>query len=738
MLPLTGYAERLSARPGQTLRFHVANSTGIAVSACVVRVRCADANPAIGGIKTESVAIDVTTLAEPGPQSVPAGSYGVVGPTGMLNQVSDCTFSLQIHPTLALTRRQVIMSGLDDSGHGIELELTPALMLRGTIGTAAGQATVETELPVSLHAWTSVTLSVDSTGRTLSLTATPHADRAAAQTVIMPLSGAPSLDARSRRLSLGSASDTAPVDTFNGRLEHPMLMSQAQARTGADASADARGDACIGAWDFSLEMHTNRIIDTGPHGHHGELINTPTRAVCGSLWTGQEHCFRHAPEQYGAIHFHDDDLDDCRWPATHAVTLPEGFKSDAYALLLKAGDVEENIPFFVVPPKGQANAKIAVLVSTYTYTVYGNHARPEWMNDPAWREAHVAQSKAWHAYPYNPGEHRDYGLSTYNYHTDGSGIALVSWRRPMLNLRIGYITYPYPEIRGSGLRHYPADSHLLMWLAHMGHDVDLITDVELHREGKALLEQYKVVVTGSHPEYHTAQMLDALQTYRDTGGKLVYLGGNGFYWKIALDPARDGIVEIRRGEGGIRAWAAEPGEYYNQYDSQYGGLWRRNARPPQKLVGVGFTAQGNFVGSHYRINPAARTNPKVSWIFDGVTAETVGGEGFSGRGAAGFELDRVDKRLGSPESAIVVAASENHPPEAPWMLVPEEQLTHITTIPGQTHKALIRADMTWFDCPGGGEVFSVGSITFCGSLPVDHFNNDISRILDNVLKRFSH
>ena len=71
------------------------------------------------------------------------------------------------------------------------------------------------------------------------------------------------------------------------------------------------------------------------------------------------------------------------------------------------------------------------------------------------------------------------------------------------------------------------------------------------------------------------------------------------------------------------------------------------------------------------------------------------------------------------------------------MLVPEEQLTHITTIPGETHKQLIRADMTWFDCPGGGEVFSVGSITFCGSLPVNNFDNDISRILDNVLKRFS-
>ena len=738
MLPLAGYAERLSARPGETLRFHVANASGARVAASVVRVKCADPNPEIGGVSTEPVAIEVTTLAEPGPQTVPSGSYAVVAQKGPLNQVTDCTFSIRICPTLALPRRQVIMSCLDEQGRGVSLELTPALTLRGSIGTAAGLCTIDTAQAVGLHAWTGVTLSVDSAKATLSLSITPIADRAESLTVTISLPAAPVLDAGSRRLSFASASDVAPVDTFNGRLEHPVLTSRALAN--ADEAAkigSATTNACIGDWDFAREMHTHRIVDTGPAGNHGELVNTPTRAVVGSNWTGEEHCFRHAPEQYGAIHFHDDDLDDCRWPATHAITLPDGLKSDAYALVLKAGDIEENIPFFVVPPKGRASAKIAVLVSTFTYTVYGNHARPEWMIDPKWRAAYIDQARAWKAYPYNPGEHREYGLSTYNYHTDGSGIALVSWRRPMLNLRVGYLTYPYPEIRGSGLRHYPADSHLLMWLAHQGYEVDLITDAELNSEGQALLEPYKVVVTGSHPEYHTPRMLDALQSYRDSGGRLVYLGGNGFYWKIALDPAREGIVEIRRGEGGIRAWAAEPGEYYNQFDAQYGGLWRRNARPPQKLVGVGFTAQGNFVGSHYRINPSARSNPKVSWILEGVTAETVGGKGFSGHGAAGFELDRVDKRLGSPENAVVIAASENHPPEAPWMLVPEEQLTHITTIPGETHKALIRADMTWFDCPGGGEVFSVGSITFCGSLPVNHFDNDISRILDNVLKRFS-
>jgi N,N-dimethylformamidase len=232
-------------------------------------------------------------------------------------------------------------------------------------------------------------------------------------------------------------------------------------------------------------------------------------------------------------------------------------------------------------------------------------------------------------------------------------------------------------------------------------------------------------------------MLDALERYRDTGGTLMYLGGNGFYWKIALSPEKDGLIEIRRAEGGIRAWAAEPGEYYNQFDGEYGGLWRRNGRPPQKLVGVGFTAQGNFVGSHYRIAAGARDNPMVSWMFDGIDGDIIGNFGLSGHGAAGFELDRADYRLGTPTNAVVVASSEDHPPEAPWVLVPEEQLTHITTIPGQTHKQLIHADMTYFDMPGGGAVFSTGSITFCGALPVNNFNNTVSRLLANVLDRFA-
>ena len=70
------------------------------------------------------------------------------------------------------------------------------------------------------------------------------------------------------------------------------------------------------------------------------------------------------------------------------------------------------------------------------------------------------------------------------------------------------------------------------------------------------------------------------------------------------------------------------------------------------------------------------------------------------------------------------------------MLVPEEQLTHLTNWPGRPVEELLRADMVYFEVPSGGRVFSTGSITFCGSLLPNDGDNNISRIVANVLNRF--
>ena len=492
---------------------------------------------------------------------------------------------------------------------------------------------------------------------------------------------------------------------FNGKIEVPAV------------SADS---SLLAKWNLSRGMKTTRI--PGENCPELELINFPTRAVKSSMWDGSEMNWAHKPEHYAAVHFHEDDIYDFGWETDFTFEIPKNMDSGIYLMRIKCEDNEDAIPFFVCPPIGERRAKLCVLVSTFTYSIYGNHARPDYSS--SWQ----GRIRDWGAYQYNPAEYKGYGLSTYNYHSDGSGICHASSKRPLFNLRPGYITFGNSKC--SGLRHFPADSHLISWLHEKEISYDIITDNELHNEGLDVIKDYPMVTTGTHPEYHTAETLDALMSYRNSGGSLNYLGGNGFYWKIARQQQDPDILEIRRAEDGIRAWASEPGEYYQSFDGKYGGLWRRNGRPPQQLVGVGFAAQGPFIGMPYK---RSSNKSEIDWIFEGIEETVIGDFGFSGNGAAGFELDRVDAMLDEGHDIQIIAQS--YDTEKDFMLVPEEQLTHLTNISGGSEDEVRRADMVYFEVEGGGNVFSTGSITFCGSLPWKNYNNNISRLLANVFAK---
>jgi len=43
--------------------------------------------------------------------------------------------------------------------------------------------------------------------------------------------------------------------------------------------------------------------------------------------------------------------------------------------------------------------------------------------------------------------------------------------------------------------------------------------------------------------------------------------------------------------------------------------------------------------------------------------------------------------------------------------------------------------MVYFTVPGGGSVFLTRSITFCGSLPWNNFDNNVSKLLENIIKK---
>ncbi|MGI9612357.1 MAG: N,N-dimethylformamidase beta subunit family domain-containing protein, partial [Acidimicrobiales bacterium] len=182
-----------------------------------------------------------------------------------------------------------------------------------------------------------------------------------------------------------------------------------------------------------------------------------------------------------------------------------------------------------------------------------------------------------------------------------------------------------------------------------------------------------------------------------------------------------------------RNWQTGDGESYHAFSGEYGGMWRRNGRPPNELVGVGFAAQGFEKASYYEANPDS-FDSRAAWIWEGVEPEDgrIGTSGLGG-GAAGQELDRYDTRLGSPAHAVVVASAIDF--AADMVRTKEEFEASIVT---QVPDPYVRADIVFYETPGGGAVFSVGSISWFGALARNNFDNDVATMTTNVLKRFAN
>ena len=59
-----------------------------------------------------------------------------------------------------------------------------------------------------------------------------------------------------------------------------------------------------------------------------------------------------------------------------SLTIPADWPSGVYALHLEGAGWKDNIPFYVRATKPGARARVAFLAPTFSYTIYGNFARP--------------------------------------------------------------------------------------------------------------------------------------------------------------------------------------------------------------------------------------------------------------------------------------------------------------------------------------------------------------------------
>jgi N,N-dimethylformamidase len=215
----------------------------------------------------------------------------------------------------------------------------------------------------------------------------------------------------------------------------------------------------------------------------------------------------------------------------------------------------------------------------------------------------------------------------------------------------------------------------------------------------------------------------------------MYLSGNGLYWVTGVEPDEGHTIEIRRCGASSRTWEAAPGEWHLSSTGELGGLWRFRDQAPQVRVGVGFSAEGLGRG-----RPYARTggshDPRAAFIFAGVGDDELIGD-FENlvleHGAAGWEIDRHDRELGSPPHSLVVATASGFSDEYQHVV---DEVLHADSRQGGTVDPHVRSDVVFFECPNGGAVFSAGSIGWCGSLSFNGYENTVARVTGNVLARF--
>jgi N,N-dimethylformamidase len=740
MKKIVGYSDKISVRSGEDISFFASCEGGEPYKARIVRLIHGDTNPAGPGYKEESVVTSIDGTYQGREQAIRAGSYVVVPGHPLLAALESFTLQVMAWPTTPLKGWQSLIAHWDEqakSGFILGIDQRGCLALR--LGDGSGKVVELTSgKPMLPREWQLLAASYDHKTREVKLYQIPtvfHDLVDTASEVVTSVDFAPGHPGTALLMAAHSIANGGKGRTtaghFNGKLDSPAIAKKALSRLDIervlDSPASLRSEL-VARWDFAIDITSERVADIGDNRFHGKTVNLPARAMKGFNWCGREMSWGHAPNEYGAIHFHDDDLYDAGWDVDFTLTVPKELKSGIYAAHLQCSGDEDYIPFVVRPARGGPTAKIAFLVPTASYMAYANDHTG---TDAAGAEMATGRLTVLHPEDVFLVEHREYGNSCYDVHSDGSGVCYSSRLRPILNMR--------PKAQGvlggdgSSLWQLNADLHTTDWLEANGYEFDCVTDEDLHYEGLAAVSPYRVLLTGTHPEYWSKAMWEACDAYKRAGGRLMYMGANGWYWRIAYHPTKPGVMEVRRGEGGIRTWAAEPGEYYHSFTGEYGGLWRRQGLPPQMMAGTGFSAQGFDVSSYYRRQPGS-FDDRAKFIFAGIgDDELIGDFGLIGGGAAGLELDRADALLGTPPNALVLASSEDHTDI--YMVVCEELLTNTPGMSGQ-ESPLVRADLVFYETPAGGAVFSVSSIAWAGSLSHNNYQNNVSRITSNVLERF--
>jgi hypothetical protein len=368
------------------------------------------------------------------------------------------------------------------------------------------------------------------------------------------------------------------------------------------------------------------------------------------------------------------------WVEHAEVTAP-----DRCGLYCFQAETESGVRFsfpWVVAPR-VPTASIAVLAATNTWNAYNNFGgRSNYINAPSLPATPTVFARS------DLPRYVDGTLSEHDAPDDA--YAPLSFRRPEPLNQVRADEHPTDPIRGRQPCHLAAaEWRMLSWLEREEYEYDLYADAHLH-DGSLDLDAYSVLIVSTHPEYWSRAMYAAVRAWVfDRGGRLMYLGGNGLDCEVEF--LGDDALHFRTED-------EEPG-------GPFENRMHRTFAATSALVGVVFTDAGAMTSAPYRVCAADH------WAFAGTglgEGDVFGTESLHERCPGGASGHETDKRTAlSPPGTTLLAKGCNIDDGG--------------------------AEMIHFQTPSGGEVFSVGSITWSASVLVD---KGVAAVTRNVLNRF--
>ena len=269
--------------------------------------------------------------------------------------------------------------------------------------------------------------------------------------------------------------------------------------------------------------------------------------------------------------------------------------------------------------------------------------------------------------------------------------------------RARIVSFDRPYALGSGAGDFLGLEYPFLSLVEsLGLDVTYITDVDLH-ERPDLLLRHRAVFTMGHDEYYSMAMRNGLQSARDHGVNLAFLGANAIYRHIRFAPSSLGPDRM---EIDYKSATEDP---LNGHDNADVTVDWRDApnNMPESII----------IGDFYQCNPVQAdmviTDP-ANWLFAGSGA-------FNGERLAnvvGSEYDRYDGSAPRPSNV--------------------EILTHSPlTCRGKPDYS----DATYYTALSGAGVFASGTIDFVGAIdpncPTPGCPGRVlGRVVENLLAAF--